>query len=234
MAAAIEGIALIVASTMAVCCLSILLATSAPPYRDALFDRIDRALFPYLSWLDMFRALRQHGSLVAAMSNVYSSLLWQPFALVVILALVGDECRLWRFMHAWFLALAICLTIFAFAPALGAYSFYHLGPETIPAMRLRIGWDQTRLLEAIRSGALRTLDPSSMTGIIAFPSFHAASGTLLAWAFRRVIVVGWPFAAWNVAMIATAPLIGSHYFCDVVAGVAIAAVAIWIANRNNE
>jgi hypothetical protein len=233
-ATAIEGMALIVASTMAVCCLSILLATDVAPFRDDVFDGIDRILFPNLGWLDMFHALRSHGALIVLMSTVYSSLLWQPFALVAVLALTGDACRVWRFLHAWFLALAICVTVFAFAPALGPYAFHHLGPEAIPAMRLRIGWDTVTVLEAVRSGALRTLDPSSMTGIIAFPSFHAAGGTLLAWAFRRVAVIGWPFVAWNVAMVATAPLIGGHYFCDVVAGVATAAAAIWIASRSGE
>lgn len=179
-ATAVEGMALILASTIGACCLSILLAVPALPYRDALFDRIDGFLSPGFSWIDMFDALRPHGTLVAAMSTIYSSLLWQPFALIATLAATGREDGAWRFVHAWFFTLLACVTVFALMPALGAYAFHHLTPADIPAMRLRVGWTQEAVLEEVRSGRLRSLTPSRMTGIIAFPSFHAASGTLLA------------------------------------------------------
>lgn len=35
-------------------------------------------------------------------------------------------------------------------------------------------------------------------------------------------------------MIATAPLIGSHYFCDIAAGIAVALLAIAVARRTSE
>jgi membrane-associated phospholipid phosphatase len=124
------------------------------------------------------------------------------------------------------LALVVCVAIFGLMPAVGAYSFHNLSPRDIPAMELRIGWDQAGVLDSIRNGNLRTLSPANLTGIIAFPSFHAAGATLMAWAVRRLPVVGLLSLIWNGAIIATTPLIGSHYFCDVIAGIVVAAVAI--------
>jgi hypothetical protein len=229
---AVESVALILASTMAVCCLSTLLAATAPPYRDVWLDHADRWIMPAFNWLDMFHLLRGHAALIHAMETVYSSLLWQPFALVAALSLTGRERDSWRFLHAWFLTLMLCAIVFAWMPAVGTYGFYHLAPHDIPAMRLRVGWEQQAVLDAVRSGHMRSLSPSEMAGIIAFPSFHAAGATLLAWSWRKLPVAGPIFVAWNVAMIATAPLIGSHYFCDVAAGIAVALLAIRTATHS--
>ena len=65
-----------------------------------------------------------------------------------------------------------------------------------------------------------------MAGLITFPSFHAAGAVLLAWGFRSVPLLGIPFVALNIAMLATIPVIGSHYFVDVIGGIAVAALAI--------
>ena len=72
-----------------------------------------------------------------------------------------------------------------------------------------------------------------LTGIVTFPSFHAATAALYLWAFwpvrwfRPVAVVA------NVGMLLATPLGGGHYFIDVFAGIAVAAAAIiaaqWIA-----
>ena len=225
-ATAIEAIALLLLASMAVACLCILFAAMAMPYQDDLLERLDRLILPGFSWLDMFAALRGHDAIVAAMSVIYKSLLWQPFLLVAVLALSDREGDAWRFVHAWLLALIASVAIFAFTPAITAYPHYHLAASDIPGLSVRIGWRTQEVLELVRSGALRTLTPSQMTGVITFPSFHAASAALLLWHWRRVPVIGPPFMAWNVAMCLTVPLIGSHYFVDVIGGVAIAAVAI--------
>jgi hypothetical protein len=231
---AIEGMVLILASTMATCCLSLLLATLSLPYRDALLDSVDRAMLPGFTWIGMFQFLHLKMEWVRGMSMVYSSLSWQPFLLIASLSFCGDGKRGWRFLHAWYLTLILCLTLFALLPALGAYPFHHLSPADIPAMTLHTGWRPAEILEAVRSGELRTLTPSKMDGLIAFPSFHAAGGTLLALGYRRVPIIGKPLVVWNVVMIGTAPLIGGHYFCDILAGIAAALIATLAARRGDD
>lgn len=223
---AIEASVLILAGSMATACLSILFAATALPYRDAALETIDRWLVPGFGWMDMYRLMRRHDAIVTAMSAIYSSLLWQPFALMAVLAAAGQERRAWRFVHAWFLALILSVAIFALVPALSAYPYHHLHPADIPGLSVGIGWRQQDVLEAVRGGALRSLTPSSMAGIITFPSFHAAASVLLFWGYRRTPWAGPPLMAWNMAMCLTAPLIGSHYFCDVAGGIAVALLAI--------
>jgi membrane-associated phospholipid phosphatase len=66
---------------------------------------------------------------------------------------------------------------------------------------------------------------------VTFPSFHAASAVLFAWALW---VVKWmrPVALLaNGAMLAATPLNGGHYFIDVFAGAVIAVLAIIAARQ---
>ena len=230
LADAVEGSALILAGGMATGCLSILLATIAPPLRDAELAAADAWLFPLLSWPTMARAAVTHPGAVAAMQALYSTLLWQPFALVALLALVERGEALWRFVHAWLLALAACLAIFALVPAVTAQVHYGVAQGSIPGLTVNAGWRPTEILMQVRGGTLRTLASGSMAGMICFPSFHAMGATLLGWGFAKAGAIGRPMVALNIVMIPAIPLIGSHYFVDVAAGVAMAGLVI-VATR---
>ncbi|RHW19326.1 hypothetical protein D1610_04270 [Sphingomonas gilva] len=225
-ATAIEGSALLLAASMATATLSALFATSAFPFRDDLLARADLLLFPGFSWLQMFELLHRQDRLVGAMAWTYGSLLWQPFVLVALLAAFGRERAAWRYVCAWYVALATCVVIFPFAPALGPYIANHIPPTAIPAMDVGLAWRHAEILEPLRDGTLRIVSPGMMTGMIAFPSFHAAGSILLAWGFREVPVIGRAFVVLNLAMFATTPLIGSHYFVDLLGGIAVAALAV--------
>ena len=226
LATAVEASALALASSMLAGCLSLVLAPLALPYRDGALAAADAWLLPFLSWPAMVRSLAPHDRLVAAMCSVYSSLIWQPFVLVAMLAAAGRERSAWRFLHAWCLALAVCLAVFALVPAIAAYRYYGVDPVTVPALSINAGWHPAEVLADLRSGALRQIASGSMTGLIDFPSFHAAGAALLAWGFRRVPVVGWVFFGLDLGLILTVPMIGGHYFVDVLAGVATAALAL--------
>lgn len=225
-AGAAEAMALVLIATMAVGCQSVLVATLSMPYLDPVLAGADGLVFPFLSWPDMARAASIRPQLMAAMCWVYSSLLWQPFVLAALLAAFGRHDRLWQFVHAWALALVACVAVFAFAPAVTAYVHYGFTQADTPFLTVNAGWRPAEIIAGIRSGEIRELGTGQMAGLIDFPSFHTAGAVLLAWGFREVPVLRAPFLLLNLAMIATVPVIGSHYFVDVVAGVAVAALAI--------
>jgi hypothetical protein len=204
----------------------VLLATLATPYRDGTLAAADRLLFPFLSWPAMAHALGQSPRLVAAMGEVYSTLVWQPFALVALLAMSRQRDALWQFVHAWLLTLAVCLAIFALMPAVTAQVHYGFAIGDVAGLQVNAGWRPFAILTQVRSGAMTTLASGSMTGLITFPSFHAAGAALLGWSAARAGRLGWPLVALNLAMMPTIPLIGSHYFVDVVGGLIVAAVVI--------
>ncbi|WEK00993.1 MAG: phosphatase PAP2 family protein [Candidatus Sphingomonas phytovorans] len=226
-AIAIEGMTLVLASSMTVACLSILLATLAPPYVDHWLAAADAHLFPFLSWPDLAIALRGQPALTSIMCQIYSSLLWQPFALIGLLALVGQADAIWRFLHIWILALSVCVTIFAVAPAVTAYVHYGFALSDFPALTVNAGWRPAEIIAQVRSGAIEDLNVSNMSGLITFPSFHSAAAVILAWSFQRIPLIRTPFILLNGLMILTVPMIGSHYFIDVCGGIALAVLAIY-------
>jgi len=232
MATAIETATLVMAASLTTGCLSVLFATIALPYQDLLLARIDRVVWPFFTWRGMFDLLRRHDDLVVVMSRVYSTILWQPFALVVILACIGREIACWRFVHAWFVALVACLVVFPFITALTPYIYYDIARADIPALDIDTGWKAATLLEGIRSGVVRSLLPPHMTGLISVPSFHAAAAVLLFWGYRPIPFLNLPFMLLNVTMVATAPLIGAHYFIDIAAGIGVALLSIRIATAH--
>ena len=69
-----------------------------------------------------------------------------------------------------------------------------------------------------------------MSGMVSVPSFHTAGAILLAWAFRRVPLLGLGFIALDIGIILTAPMIGSHYFIDIFSGLATGVIAIALAH----
>lgn len=229
-AAGLESGVLVLAGLMAVGCLTTLFATTAFPYRDNELAYIDSLIVPGMQWIDMVNALRHSDHLLAIMGWVYSSLNWQPFLLVIILATLGHTAALWEFVHGWLIALVICAIVFPFVPALGPYVHNHLVASDIPGLTVHQGWHPTEVLDAIRRGSIRSLDPAKMSGMVAVPSFHTAGAILLAWAFRRVYVIGIGFIALDLGIILTAPMIGSHYFIDIVAGILTGGAAIALAH----
>ena len=226
LATAIEAMAAILASSVAVACLSLLVATFAPPLADSALAAADRLLFPFLSWRDMALGLAPYHGLVRAMCAIYSTLLWQPFVLIAALALTGREGPAWRFVHAWLVTLIICIAVFAIAPAVTPYVHYGITPADVPALSVNAGWRPAQIIGQVRDGSIRVLSSSTMSGLITFPSFHSAGAVLLGWGFRRVPVIGWAFVVLDALMLATIPFVGSHYFVDVLGGVAVAVLAI--------
>ena len=84
----------------------------------------------------------------------------------------------------------------------------------------------------IRDGSMRALDLGAMTGIVTFPSFHAASAAIYLWALWPVKLLRPDALIWRMSlMIAATPAVGGHYFIDVVAGLALAAASIAVAGR---
>ena len=67
---------------------------------------------------------------------------------------------------------------------------------------------------------------ANLTGVVPFPSFHAATAVIYLWALwavwwmRPVAIVA------NIGMLLATPYIGGHYFVDVFAGIGIAVTAI--------
>lgn len=206
------------------------------PLRDAELMVFDRALG--LDWAAYVTYVNDHPLLAAWLGYGYTMIRWPLFAIPVVLTAAGRYGRLQEFTLAFALALVATTIISAFVPAIGVYQEIGLDPATLASLKPQAYLDQVRDLAPVREGVLRHLDLFSLAGIVTFPSFHAASCLLYAWALwpvrwmRPIAVVA------NVAMFAATPIDGGHYFVDLIAGVAVAWLGIvaagWIARRAEE
>ena len=65
-----------------------------------------------------------------------------------------------------------------------------------------------------------------MTGLVSFPSYHMTEVVLFTWAGWSVKWLRWPLLALNLVVVVSIPVIGAHYFIDVLGGAVVAIVAI--------
>ncbi|UIJ46863.1 phosphatase PAP2 family protein [Sphingomonas cannabina] len=208
---------------------SALLATSARPYMDGWLAAFDRQMLPGFDWPRTIVAIQEYRSSLLALAYAYTSLGWQPLALVAIASAMGREQLGWRFLTAWSLTLLVCLLIFPWFPARGAYVHHGIVPEQVPAIRVLAAWKFLPLIEGLRDGTIRALSTETLGGIITMPSFHAGGAVVLAWGFAQLRYLRWPFLTLNLAMFVAAVPMGGHYIIDLMAGAAIAGAAILAA-----
>ena len=200
-----------------------LTAMSAPFADDALAG-IDRFLgFDWPSFASLFvgRRFAQWALVV-----VYHSFIWQPLVIVLSLFASGRDDRAWQFVTAGTLAALITGLLFPFAPALGAFVHYGVEPGAFP--KLQSGWQFAPVLHAIKDEGVRLITPQMFSGVVSFPSYHAAAALIFAWAmwpFRA----RWLFVVLNIGVCASALIVGAHYFIDILAGLAVGGAAIFVS-----
>jgi membrane-associated phospholipid phosphatase len=129
---------------------------------------------------------------------------------------------------AFAIALVVTTAISALVPAVGLYDAKHFANPNLP-FTSEAFLEHLRDFPAVRDGSLRTMDLVNLTGIVTFPSFHAASAVIFLWALWAVWWMRPIAIAANIGMLLATPYIGGHYFIDVFAGIAIAIVSIGAA-----
>lgn len=197
------------------------------PLQDQALLAIDRALGldpePIASFVN------DHPWLADVLSRGYGLIKWPLLGIPVVLALTARYVRLQLFMLAMSFALAVTIAISALVPAIGTYYGLQLPAAHFPDINTAVYAGQLRDILALRDGSLHELKLFKLSGIVSFPSFHAASAVLYMWALWPVRRIGGIVAALSLLMIAATPVIGAHYIVDVAGGIAVAAASIWAA-----
>ena len=222
----IETIALIIVMAVVLVGIQYPLAAVSGPLVDAELVRADRAIG--FDWLTFARLFRDPVAL-AILKWAYLSMSWQAAFVLAFLAWHGKTTRSWKFVTATFiLFLAATLPFFMF-PADGRFVLCGLRPADIPVVSNFC--DYAPILHQLREGTLRVIEPSMAVGMVTFPSAHTAAGLLLTWAVWPYRWLRWPFAMLNAALAVGAIVVGSHYLVDIIAGLAIGVVSIWLAGK---
>ncbi len=203
-------------------------SAAALPYRDAEFYSID-------NWLgfdrESYRTFIEHYPILSQLLDAaYLSIQPQTAAVPFILILAKQLPRLQRFILALGFTLIATAGIAVFGPAMDAYIYVDLAPLRQAAIPAGI-YSHIVTLEALRAGAMSTIQLNNLEGLITFPSFHTANAILFAWALWRVPYVRIAGLVVNALMIASTPVTGQHYVIDLIAGAAVAVAAIALAQR---
>jgi membrane-associated phospholipid phosphatase len=194
------------------------------PLQDDALLAIDRAMG--MDPQAIARYVNDHDWLSGLLLRGYGLIKIMLLAVPVALTLTLRWVRLQVFVFAFSIALIITVAISTFVPAIGTWYGLNIAPSQFAALDSSLYTAQLRDILALREGSLRHLEMFKLTGIVSFPSFHAASAVLYMWALWPVRFVGGLAAALNLLMIAATPVIGAHYMIDVFGGVALAAISI--------
>lgn len=233
-AAAMEALAIMAAFAIVILLGSMMLAGTALPLVDKSLIAIDRILG--FDWLALHMLLRGDEVFFERASIVYRALHLQPILLILLYAFFGRMSQLWVFVTAWVMAVVVTVMIFPVTPALGGFLYYGITPDEVRGLWITGVWEWYDIMKPVRDGTLRGLGANSVTGIVTFPSFHAAGAVLLAYGFWQFRWLKWPMLVLNIGVFLSSIVVGGHYLVDVIAGGLIAILAIWFSlliNRNS-
>jgi membrane-associated phospholipid phosphatase len=179
-------------------------------------------------WPDFAELFRFHDNLTWAMKIVYRSFSWQPALVAVALCAANRIDRAWSFVTAAVIGLCITALVGTLLPALPAISHFAVKPW--PLLATTRPEAPAFVIHQLKSG-VRFIDQPMLTGVIGFPSFHATSAVLFAWALFPMKSLRWPAIFLNLVMLVATIVIGAHYLVDLFAGCAIAILSIRIAQK---
>jgi membrane-associated phospholipid phosphatase len=215
MADVTEQVMLLYLSAILFAFCSVILASTAMPMADSLLHDTDLALFG-IDRARLIADLALSQNALRFWGWIYNSLSVTPIAAMGILILT-DRARLaWALLTTLMATALVSITFVAILPAYGTPPF---------------PYDFVDVFDGVRDGRLRTLNGSVVTGLITFPSMHAADAIILTYVFGQMGRWGVPFVVLNVLMFVSALLVGGHYIIDLLAGGWIGAIILLVALR---
>jgi hypothetical protein len=183
------------------------------PLTDASFAQADARLG--FSWLAWQAAVMSH-QFLATVLHLCSATLAPQLLATVLLGFLGHGERVREFLWAAILSIDVTTIIAGLLPAASAPALFGVDPGVAR-------YQDTLIL---RGDAPATFTLHHLTGLVSFPSYHAVLAVMLVRAFRGYGWITGAAVAMNIAVIISALVPGGHYLVDLIAGVAVAIVAI--------
>jgi len=211
--------------------LSYLLARTGGDLWDSRLAAWDRALG--FDWLAYVRWFDQSSVAVAWLKIAYASLIPQVITLVLVLGFSNRLAELRIVMLAAIVAGTVTVVLSSFFPAVSNYINLGLSARDFQHVNPFAGDVHMRDFNALRDGTAHALELGKMEGIITFPSYHAGLSVVSLWGFwaTRIAWVRWPGMLLAASTIVATPVDGGHYLVDILAGGAIAALALAWSKR---
>lgn len=181
-----------------------------------------------LDWMAYWTFVQARPMLGATLHAGYMTIFVTPLVLLGLLSGTGHIDRCYRFIAAFIIALVITDLSLILFPAQSAEAYF-LGTQA-PGLP-ESGIAHIPIIEGLRNGSIRVVNLTDMKGLIAIPSFHAAACAMFVWASWPVRWARFISLGINAILMLSTPLIGGHYFVDVLAGIFVGIGAIMTSNR---
>jgi hypothetical protein len=154
--------------------------------------------------------------------SVYDLLTPLLVCAVVGLPLAGHTQRARALVLAYVASFALAMPLIAWLPAEGPWALHGYPPSPEQA-------SYVVELTALRAPGPFSFDTTRITGVVTFPSFHALLAALGGWALAPLRGLGALAVGVSVGIVVATVTTGWHYVADVVGGLAVAAVAVRLA-----
>lgn len=213
------------------CCISVVvpplnhLTMMIPvPFQDDLLAGWDESLG--FNWVAYFEWVHGRPMLISLLDQAYVWLSMVGLLGMTALIFSGDWQRTRFYMDVFFYTAVICVLVGALFPAMAAVDRYILDPSAFTNFPEPPGVYHIPYFDMLRDSQVSVLiSPVGLPGLVTFPSYHTASGVLLAICFFRTWMF-WPMSLYSITMIASTPVFGGHYFVDIFAGALFAIAAV--------
>jgi signal transduction histidine kinase len=208
--------------------LNYLLLTVAGQRIDLALATLDRALG--VDWPTMMAWTAQHPLTDMGLQLVYISVLPQIAVLVLCLGFFGKPEQIYRLCISVAAGAAISIAVWTAAPSFGAFSVYDLPPNVTDHLALALDGRYAHALVGLLVHGPGHISPAAAKGLIGFPSYHAVLALLVVWYARSIPVARWIALGVNLAVLIATPIQGGHHVVDVLAGFAVAVLAVRAAD----
>lgn len=199
------------------------LGTGMPP-ADERLAAIDASLG--FDWTAFVGFVEAHRWLAHGLGLAYQSFMFQLLAVPVLLSVVGRAERAYRTVVAYALICFAASFVAIWFPAIGAYPYYKIAPGSLQNINMHFGYFFLDQFHGVREDPDFVFSVTDAAGILTFPSVHAATAALCAWAVWEIRLLRYPMLLLNAGMAVAAISHGSHYMVDIPAGVLLAAACI--------
>ncbi|MGX5806087.1 phosphatase PAP2 family protein [Bradyrhizobium sp. Arg314] len=196
------------------------------PLADNRLRAMDQALG--VNWPALLRFVDARPYLAQPLNVAYESFTQQLIWLPIVLAVFGRPLRAYQMILMYAVIYFMGCVISIWYPALGTYATFDIHPADLQNIDRTWGYVFLDELKGVRSDPNFIFSMAKAKGIMTFPSLHAASAVLFAWAGWELKWLRYPFLILNVVMAISAAVVGNHYTVDVIAGVGLAGFGIAI------
>ena len=171
----------------------------------------------------------EHPMLSSLLGIAYDSSFPQLLGLVVLLAILRREGKLWELVFVCSLTIVASTTVSIVWPAIGAFAYFDYSPAIIEKLPHNAGTYQLAKFEYFRNALSPVISFTSLQGVVTFPSFHCCLALMTIFAAVGTGWLFWIVAGWNsLVLISTLP-IGGHYVVDLAGGGILWLVSVTLA-----